>query len=528
MAVPAAIPILFGTETFNALDLAQRLAGELAAADVPARAVDMAEYDASCLARERAVVVITSTYGNGGPPPNAKALHAQLLDAAAPRLDGVAFAVLALGDRTYSRFCQCGREFDERLAGLGGRRLLPRVECDGDPEEQFTSWAPRVREVLRGLASGSETFIEVLAATKPTGEPAAAPRATAWADVPIVAMRRLTAAGSDKDTRHFELELGDTGIDARVGDRLAVRPRNAPEVVAEVLALTGISAGHVVRTAAGASLTFEAFVAEEMELAYGTPALVQLLAPEWRRGATPGDVDGLAATHDGLALLRRFGRGVAGPEELASAWEPLQPRLYSLASSPRAHGTRAHLTVAMVARPDSAGLREGVASSWLARCHREGHAVAVRASAAPHFRLPQDAAPIVMIGPGTGLAPFMGFLAHREATGQGGPAWLVTGFRRPGEDDLYMTELERWRACGVLDRLDVAYSRVSGGRYVQDVLAARRTELAHLLSRGAHVYLCGEGRRMAPAVEAQVAAAAGDDQAFAVLRGAGRWHVDVY
>jgi sulfite reductase (NADPH) flavoprotein alpha-component len=446
------LTILFGSQTGNAESLAKRLADEAGKAGFAPTIHDMAQYPQPQLAGEKRVLVITSTYGDGEPPDNAKAFWS-FLQNGAPRLDGVEFSVLALGDTNYPKFCQHGKNIDARLEELGAKRIFERVDCDVDFEEGFGKWVTGVLGAPGGRALP------------------ASPETTYSRQHPFPARlltnRKLTGDGSAKDVRHFELAMD---LPYEVGDALGVWPKNDPALVEEF--------------------------ARRLD----------------------GDATGLAE--------RELAR-VDVPKEKAPAAEfmaklkKLQPRLYSISSSPKAHPGQVHLTVSVVRHP-----RNGVCSTYLAE--RAGEVVPVFVQPNRNFKLPADGAtPIIMVGPGTGIAPFRAFLEERRAVGATGKSWLFFGDQHAATDFLYRDELAP-------TRLDTAFSRDQAEKiYVQHRMLEHAGELFAWLEDGAHFYVCGDAKRMAADVDAalrEVVRRAGRDadEYVARLQAERRYQRDVY
>ncbi|MEE9385310.1 MAG: sulfite reductase flavoprotein subunit alpha [Nannocystaceae bacterium] len=512
MACP--VYILFGTETGNAQDAAERLGDELADAGVPNEVLDMADYDHRLLADEQVLLVVTSTYGNGDPPANGRDFLELLHRDDAPKLGHVAFSVLGLGDRMHRHFCKCGIDFDRRLEELGGRRLAERVDCDTDYDEPFERWMGGLVPTVVKLHRGDAVNVATIDADTTTseGQQRGTVNAALLRPATFVTVARtlnLNTPDSAKHTRHVELAIEGPNFAYEAGDRLAVWPSNDPVVVDGLLADLGLAADSPVVDWQGQA---------------GQPLRDVLL-----RSCELGSSIQRPAT-------RLHARGLV-PQALVATFDPLIPRLYSICSSPVAHPGQVHLTVDFLRHPHDGGMREGVASSFLAARAPVGTRVSAQIRAAPHFRLPADDASIIMVGPGTGIAPFRGFLAERAHRGARGRNWLFFGSRHEQSDFLYREEIERYQADGVLTRLTTAFSRDHQPRlYVQHRMWEQRKELTRWLDAGAHVYICGDARRMALDVEkvlgAIVAAgqAGGDGGSARVtaLRRAGRYHLDVY
>lgn len=484
------IHVLFGTESNNCADLADRTGTALKKSGLPATVIDMGDFSPDKLAQLRTLVVITSTYGNGDPPSNAEALHAFVMKKAG-ELPELRFAVLALGDKTYDRFCQCGKDFDRRLGELSAKRFLDRQDCDVDYEKPFRAWLERLLAALKALESEpakAEPVVEVEHHEAKPGTRKNPVRAT------VKRLRRLCGDASTKETLHVELAL--EGLAYQPGDSLGVFPENEPKLVDAILAAAACDRdakvalrGVVHESSRGAgSFSLREALATHLDLAHVDERLYAATgAPEVPGGHV-------------LDVLEKGERPITA-QQLVEALRPIAPRQYSLASSLRAHPGEAHFTIDVV-RYDLLGRRRhGVASTMFAERLPVGASVPVYLHEAPHFRLPADDAKIVMIGPGTGIAPFRAFLEERAARGVMGRSWLFFGARNGATDFLYGDELAALKERGVLARLDCAFSRDQAERvYVQHRMREQAPELYRWIEEGAFVYVCGDAKRMAPDV----------------------------
>jgi sulfite reductase (NADPH) flavoprotein alpha-component len=540
-AVPAAPParkvpltILFGTESGNAEALAaqaRKAAGRLGFA---AKVADMADLTPAQAAEAENLLVIASTWGEGDPPQRAVDFYEALFAADAPRFDRTRFAVLCLGDRAYARFCETGRQIDERLAALGGGRIADRIECDLDFETPARHWLDRTLEVLTAETSEPEPAPSVIHVDfARVGE---APTRTQPYAAEILTQTRLSGSRSSSDTWHLELSLEGAGIPYEPGDSLGVIPRNDPVLVDQVLNAAGLAGYSELRQALLDRLDITTLTAQQIA------AFAALTgAPEhdaaWAAGRQVIDLletaplevaDFLEATPHRLT-----------PEQLTTLLRPLPPRYYSIASSRKAVGEQADLLVAALRYMSQGRARAGVASVDMTARRRSGDALPVFLRPNPHFRLPADPArPVIMVGPGTGVAPFRGFMQEREAVGARGRNWLVFGHRNYLHDFLYQLEWQDWLKGGLLTRLDVAFSRDQPQkRYVQHALWDVRRELYAWLQDGAALYVCGDANAMAKDVHATLlrilADQAGTDDAGAkaaldAIRREGRYLRDVY
>ena len=435
-------------------------------------------------------IAVSSTFGDGEFPDNGTVFWEELSADDAARLDHLSFAVLALGDQSYPLFCQAGRDLDERLQALGGTRIADRVDCDCYYEKDAAAWSAHVLGLLEAASTGT--------GTTPVPAPLVPARSRPEWDrnhpfeARVLINRLLTAPESDKEVRHYEIDLGDSGIDYAAGDSIAVHPANDPDLVAAVLARLGVGPDDIVD---GQQHPLGELLTHHLEIRTPSRDLVDLVTA---RSDTPGAAAILGADDsDVLDLLELADLKV---DDVVDALRPLQFRDYSIASSPLVDGARVHLTVATVRHTARDRPRGGVASTYLAdRC------TSVRVHPRPNhgFRLPNPDVPIIMVGPGTGIAPFRAFLRERRAQGAAGPSWLFFGDRRRATDFLYGEELTEFARSGVLTRLDLAFSREAGKPkvHVQQRMRENGAEFFDWLERGAHLYVCGDADHMAHDVD---------------------------
>lgn len=510
-------PVLgFATETGNSAMVAKKFAQAARGAGIDVEPQYLNDLTMESLAAATHFVVITATYGDGELPYDAEVFWEALSGDDAGRLDHLSFAVCGLGDSFYPFFNNAAKLVDARLADLGATRLIDRVDCDLDFEEPSEAWTAAVVEILGELAAAPPCSgypdVDVLQQESPWTRRNPFPAG-------LMVNRPLTAAGSGKSVRHYEIDLGDSGIRYRAGDSVGVHPVNDPALVEAVLTHFGVSADHIV---AERDQPLGLLLTEHLELRIPTGALQALVAERTRdRDAATilrGD-DSAALTNwlygrDVLDLLRLADLGV---DEVLPTLRPLQHRDYSIASSPLVHPGQIHLTVATVEYSARGRAHRGVASGFLA--DSTGN---VRIHLAPNdsFRLPAPEAPIVMVGPGTGIAPFRAFLQERQAIGATGKSWLFFGDRHRATDFLYGDELTAFHESGVLTRLDCAFSRDQAAKdYVQHHMLANAAELYGWLQDGAYFYVCGDADRMAKdvhrALHDVVATAGGLDEADA-------------
>lgn len=508
------LTILVGTESGNCNSLARKLKKEAAAAGFAPDIIDLGNFEPATIKNLRHVVILTSTHGDGHPPENAHGFHTYLFSDDAPRVDGLNFSVLALGDRNYPQFCQCGKDFDRRLEELGGKRFQDRVDCDVDYEPGYKQWSQGVLASLKAL--DSETIgaavsespgprVQQDGAAKPLVFNRANPL-----NVKLIRSVNLNSADSDKETRHIEISLGESGLSYEPGDALGVYPVNCPAAVQSILDALNADGEEAVEIHTEETVPLRYALTHHYEVRNIKPAFLRRLSEAHDLEALAGlletgnqrELAAFIEEREIIDVLLEYPGVFQCPQALIECLEKLQPRLYSIASSPRAVGENVHLTVGVV-RYDSLGReRKGVCSSFLAE--RAGdEALRVFVQPNRNFRLPADGdIPIIMVGPGTGIAPFRSFLQERQATAATGGAWLFFGDRHEQNDFLYRGELEGFRDAGVLTRFDTAWSRDHGEKvYVQQRMLENGAELFKWLEAGAVLYVCGDAQRMAPDVE---------------------------
>lgn len=523
------LTILFGSESGNAAQLANAARRTAQRLGIAASVRDLADIVPADLSGD--VLVIIATWGEGDPPQRAEPFHAALMAADAPNLAGLRFAVLALGDRAYAQFCATGRQIDARLAELGGRRLAERVECDTDFAAPAAGW---IRTTLGLLApadpahGAASSVIHVDFA--PGEEPVAQSPAPILAE--ITAHTNLNSSRSDQVTAHLVVSLAGSGLSYRPGDAIGVRPTNHPDLVAAILASSGLAGEADLARDLADSLDITTLTAPQL-------ASYAALSGSESLGALAADDAAAQAWLAGRQLIDLLEHSPArlSPEQLRGLLRPLVPRFYSVASSQALVGEEAHLLVSRRRWQAHGRARFGVASNDLA-ARRVGAAIPVFVRPNPHFRPPADDAAAIMIGPGTGVAPFRGFLQEREARGARGRNWLFFGARRFHDDFLYQTDWQDWLASGKLTRIDLAFSRDQPERvHVQARMWAARAELYGWLQEGATLYVCGDAGAMARDVHAMLIAILADqsgkdaESATAWLRDlqrGGRYLRDVY
>ena len=500
------VTVVYGSQTGNAHGLAEEFADRIRHAGLSVKLLSLADFPPRELRQTEHLILITSTQGDGDPPDNAIAFKEFLESRKAPRLEQLRYAVLALGDSSYEYFCKTGRDFDQRLQGLGATPLHPRVDCDVDFVEAAQRWMDQLLETLcaEATANGTET-VRVTVSRRTVSQAVAFSRSNPFR-AEIVEHVELNGRGSDRSTRHLELSLSGSGLTWEPGDSLGIYPQNEPNLVRALVEAADWDPALVLddgRTL-GEALTSQyeitvlsRILLEKLVAVTEASALSDLLRPErqeeLRRYIVGRDLVDLL--HD-LCL-----RGVPA-REFVTALRRLPPRLYSIASSSAAFPEEVHLAVRLVDYCTDGRVRYGVCSRHLAE-RAVGESVPVFVQRNPNFRLPADPhAPIIMIGPGTGIAPFRAFVQERQALGADGASWLLFGDRHFRTDFLYQSEWLQAMRQGALTRMDVAFSRDSSRKiYVQHRLLEHAAEVYRWLERGAYVYVCGEEQNMAPDVE---------------------------
>ncbi len=482
-AVPASqekprLLIAFGSQSGNAESLAKRLGKEASSRGFAAKVAGLDSVQPSSLAAEERVLVITSTWGEGDMPDNAESFWTGLnQNGSSPALGGLKYSVLALGDRNYGdTFCLAGRKLDERLAELGALRIHPRVECDVDFDEPAKTWSDGVWKALSDTAASTVSATSPAPAVAAAEAPAAEAKAAGYTKknpfpAPLVANLRLNGEASAKDTRHIAFSLEGSGLVYETGDALGVIPQNCPEVVMGVIQM----------------------------LELDPTAMVPL--PD---GGEAPLKEALMKHYEVRNFLGRKPPQAMTPVEFVGSLRKLQPRLYSIASSQKAHPTEVHLCVGSVRYEQDGVAHGGVCSTYLADRLPLGGTAGVFVHAAKHFRVPANPdTPMIMVGPGTGIAPFRAFLEEREATQAKGRNWLFFGDQKRRTDFLYDEQVHQWLKSGLLTRLDTAFSRDQTEKvYVQDRMMTSASELWQWLEDGAHFYVCGDASRMAKDVDA--------------------------
>ena len=503
-AATTQLHILYGSQTGNAEALAQTAAKSARAKGLVPVVQALGDVDLDVFATMRHVLIVTSTYGEGEMPDNAQLFWDAISASTAPRLEQMHFAVLAIGDTGYDGFCQAGKFIDMRLEQLGAKRVVDRIDCDIDYEEPSSEWLNSSMPQFAASAGSSGTVLES-APEAPVipGSNKSNPYAAA-----LITNKRLSGEQSAKDIRHFEFDLSDSGLKYEAGDALGVIPVNEPSLVS--LLLTQLNADYQTPVP-GFDRSLGDLLTYQFEISEPSRKLIEWVGQnttnqELRHVLQHDDKDALGVWlwgKDTLDLLQlELTRTLTVPEFVALL-RPLQHRAYSISSSSKAHPNQVHLTVASVRYHSGGRNRGGVCSTYLAERVRRGEKPAIFISPNKAFRVPaNNSAPLIMVGPGTGIAPFRAFLQERQATGAQGKNWLFFGDQHQEHDFIYQDELVAWRDNGLLTRLDLAFSRDQEKKiYVQSRMLEQGAELYAWLQEGAYFYVCGDASRMAKDVD---------------------------
>lgn len=507
-AEPFSITVLSGSQTGNAKSVADKVAAELTEAGIAVKRVPLKDYKAKTIADEKYLLLVTSTQGEGEPPEEGVVLHKLLNGKKAPKLTELQFAVLGLGDSSYPNFCQAGKDFDQRFAELGATRLFERVDADLDYSATAEQWIRDIVAIVKEKVAQASPVVQSIATatTAPVAKESQYNKANPF-PATLITNQKITGRQSDKDVRHLEFDLAGSDLHYQAGDALGVWFDNDPKLVDEVLSLAQIDPTTEV-TIEGKTQTISTALLSHLELTQNTPAFVK----DYAALAYNEQLNDLVADNQALQelvqctpivdVLHKFPAKLTA-EQLVSLLRPLTPRLYSISSSPAEVGEEVHLTVGVVRFEHEGRARSGAASSFLADRVEEDGAVRVFVEHNDNFRLPNDTTkPIIMVGSGTGVAPFRAFMQQRVADEASGKNWLIFGNPHFASDFLYQTEWQQFAKEGFLHKYDFAWSRDQEKKiYVQDKIRENSTALWQWLQEGAYFYVCGDAAKMAKDVE---------------------------
>jgi len=499
-----AITLLYGSETGNAQGLAEIFEERLSniGHNVTLKAMD--EFKSKNLKNVEDLFIITSTQGEGDPPDNAAELHEFIHGRKAPKLEGVRFSVLALGDQTYEFFCQTGKDFDKKLEELGAERLYERVDCDVDYEEDAEKWMANVINTIDSAPEGTQSEQVVSESIKSAKEKKYSKANPYQAEV--LENINLNGRGSNKETRHIEFLLDNFGEEYEVGDCLVVLPQNDPALVELLMSTLGWDPGDQIQISEdGDTISLEEALTSYFEITKLTRPLLQNAAAYFDNEALEDKVQdsewiqNYIEGRDFIDLLNDFPPEELEPEDLYQILRKLPPREYSISSSYQSLPDEVHITVGAVRYNTHGRDRSGVCSVQFAERIQPGDTVPIYLKRNPNFKFPKNGdTPVIMIGPGTGIAPFRAHMQEREEYGYKGNTWLFFGDQHFTTDFLYQTEWQEWLKDGFLEKMNVAFSRDTDQKvYVQHRIAEHSKEFNEWLEKGASIYICGDEKNMA-------------------------------
>lgn len=506
VAAAKTLTILFASQTGNAKGVAKQLEQSAVTAGITVNLKNISDYKAKGLKSESHVIIVASTNGEGEPPDDAIEFHEFLLGKKAPKLPNLSYSVLSLGDSSYEFFCQTGKDFDERLKTLGAKQVAPRLDCDVDYEYDCEAWISSTINSLKDELTQSS----VSAAPVPQLATAGA-TSTYSKQNPLAAefsvSQKITGRDSAKDVRHIEIDLGESGLTYQVGDALGVWFENDEALVNELLAelnATGEEKVSLKLNGEQQDVSLKEALIKHLEITQTAPAFIEFWAQLSNDksllevASDKNNAREFAGNHQIVEVVA-LAKAAVEPQTFVDNLRKITPRLYSIASAQAEVEEEVHLTVGVVSYEANDKTRIGGASGFLANRLEEGASVRVFVEHNDNFRLPENGeTPVIMIGPGTGVAPFRAFMQQREAVEASGDNWMFFGDQTFTQDFLYQVEWQNYLKSGLLTRLDVAFSRDQAEKiYVQDRLREQASEVFAWLERGAHLYICGDANRMA-------------------------------
>lgn len=502
--VQPTLTILFSSQTGNAKGVAKKLAESAKAAGITVNFKNVSEYKPKSLKSETHLLIVTSTNGEGEAPDDAIEFHEFLASKKAPKLPSLQYSVLSLGDSSYEFYCQTGKDFDDRLKALGATAIAPRVDCDVDYEDDAQAWVTSIIDTLKDdlTKSGDAGIAPVAGLSGATEVESQYTKQNPYA-AELLVSQKITGRDSAKDVRHVEIDLGESGLTYQVGDALGVWFENSTSLVEELITALKLSADEKV-SIKDLSLTLGEALTAQLEITQTAPAFIEFWAGvsgDKKLAALAEDKNAAreySAEHQIVDIVKAAPADVTA-QAFVDALRKITPRLYSIASSQTEVEEEVHLTVGLVSYEHEGATRFGGASGFLTNDAEEGATVKVFVEHNDNFRLPADGnTPVIMVGPGTGVAPFRAFMQEREASEADGENWMFFGDQTFTQDFLYQVEWQGYLKSGLLTKMDVAFSRDQAEKiYVQDRIKENAKEVFEWLERGAHLYICGDANRMA-------------------------------
>lgn len=540
-AAAPTLTILFASQTGNAKGVAKQLADAAAGVGITVNFKNVADFKAKSLKSETHLLIVASTNGEGEAPDDAIEFHEFLFSKKAPKLENLNYSVLSLGDSSYEFFCQTGKDFDLRLAELGAKRIADRVDCDVDYQEAAASWTQSIVASLKDELTAVASAAPVAVATGATVESKYNKENPYTAE--LATNQKITGRDSAKDVRHIEIDLGDSGLTYQTGDALGVYFENDEVLVDELIAALTLDASQEI-SLAGNTLSLKQALVEKLEITQTAPNFIEFWANVSGDAALAeiakdkANAREYASKHQIVDVVKAAPAKVEA-QAFVDALRKITPRLYSIASSQAEVEEEVHLTVGVVSYEENDATRFGGASGFLSQRLEEGGNVKVFIEHNNNFRLPEnDDTPVIMIGPGTGVAPFRAFMQEREARDASGDNWMFFGDQTFTQDFLYQVEWQNYLKSGLLTKMDVAFSRDQAEKvYVQHRIKENAAEVFAWLERGAHLYICGDANRMAKDVhnalieviaEQTGKSAEEAEDYLKALRSAKRYQRDVY
>ena len=491
------ITIVYGTQTGNSEAMAEQAASEAKKHGMAPKVLDMGDIELLDFAQNERILFVTSTYGEGEMPDNAQVIWDEISADDAPRFDNTFFSVLALGDSSYDQFCEAGILWDKRMEALGAKRITDRVDCDVDFETPAANWIQKVMPII--TAKGSQETVSVESGQAKPAKPKFDKKNPLEAE--LLTKKVLSGADSSKEIVHFEFSLGDSGETYLAGDALNIIPENRPDLIQEILDLFDTRAGDEMMKR----------LRYDLEIRIPSKELVELVGQktedqEMRRMVENNDkvaIDDFMYGLDSYQLIKSYGTGNITFYDFLNTCKSISPRAYSISSSVKKHLGEVHLTISSVRYKREDRQQNGVVSTFLADLAKVGEKVSCYFSPNKQFKIPEEGdKPIIMVGPGTGIAPFRAFLEERSATQAKGGNWLFFGDRNKEHDFIYKEEIEEMQSSGLLTKLDLAFSRDQERKvYVQDKMVENGSELFEWLEAGGYFYVCGDAYRMAKDVD---------------------------